>query len=55
MLDLELIEQKVANEALDVQYYSDFVISIMARLCAPARDDDVAKLRDEVDVIPLFK
>ena len=27
----------------------------MAQLCAPVRDEEIAKLRDTEDVVPLFK
>ncbi|XP_064629050.1 T-complex protein 11-like protein 1 [Lineus longissimus] len=55
VLDLDLIKQKAENEAMDIMYYADFIISIMARLCAPVRDDQIAKLREVKEVVPLFK
>lgn len=55
VLDTELIQQKLQNDAFDIYYYSDYVISIMSKLCSPARDESMAKLREIKDVIPLFK
>ena len=55
VLDSELIEQKLENDAFDIYYYSDYVINIMSKLCAPARDDRITKLKEMKDVIPLFK
>ena len=55
VLDTELIEQKLDNDAFDIYYYADYVINIMSKLCAPARDERTAKLREIKDVIPLFK
>ncbi|XP_046344828.2 T-complex protein 11-like protein 1 isoform X2 [Haliotis rufescens] len=55
VLDLELIEQKMENEAFDIHYYADYVVGIMGRLCAPLRDDQIAKLKGQKEVVPLFK
>ncbi|ESO89190.1 hypothetical protein LOTGIDRAFT_106210, partial [Lottia gigantea] len=55
VLDLELIKQKMEHEVFDMFYYSDYVLGIMARLCAPVRDDDIAKLKTVKEIIPLFK
>ena len=52
---MDLIKQKTENEALDFKYYAEFVISIMAKLCAPARDEQIAKLRNIDDIVPLFR
>ncbi|XP_074653852.1 T-complex protein 11-like protein 1 isoform X2 [Tubulanus polymorphus] len=55
VLDLELIEQKVEYEVLDFHYYADFVISIMSRMCAPVRDENIADLREITEIVPLFR
>ncbi|KAK3098937.1 hypothetical protein FSP39_024473 [Pinctada imbricata] len=55
VLDLDLIKQKMENDAFDIHYYANYVIDIMAKLCAPVRDEQVAALRQEKDVVPLFK
>ena len=55
VLDLELIEQKAAHDVLDFQYYANYVIELMATLCAPVRDEQVARLKQISDVVPLYK
>ena len=55
VLDMELIKQKAEHEALNLKYYAEFVISTMTKLCAPARDEQIAKLKDINDVVPLFR
>ncbi|KAL4233545.1 T-complex protein 11 [Mactra antiquata] len=55
VLDTDLIKQKMENNAFDIYYYSGFVVTIMSKLCAPARDDRIAKLGEIKDVVPLFK
>jgi len=55
VLDLDLIKQKMENDAFDIYYYSDYVINCMAKLCAPVRDDRVAKIKEIKDIVPLFK
>ena len=52
---MELIEQKADHGALDIHYYAEFVISVMAKLCAPARDEIVDNLRQIKEVVPLFR
>ena len=54
-MDLELIQQKMDNGAFDIFYYSDYVINILAKLCSPARDEQVDKLRKLKEIVPLFK
>ena len=55
VLDMDLIQQKADNDALDFHYYAAFIISLMSKLCAPARDDQIAKLTEIKDIVPLFK
>ncbi|XP_013395437.1 T-complex protein 11-like protein 1 [Lingula anatina] len=55
VLDMDLIRQKIDNDAFDFHYYAEFVISIMARLCAPARDERIKNLREIKEVVPLYK
>lgn len=55
VLDMELIHQQMENDAFDIFFYSNYVISTMARLCAPVRDEQVARLHELKDVVPLFK
>ncbi|WAR09029.1 T11L1-like protein [Mya arenaria] len=55
VLDTDLIQQKLDNDAFDIYYYADYVINLMAKLCAPARDDRIAKIKEMKNVVPLFK
>ena len=38
-----------------MQSYADFIILIMARSCAPVRDENVARLSEITDVVDTFK
>lgn len=38
-----------------LQSYANFIIQIMARSCAPVRDEEVAKLNDINDVVDTFR
>ncbi|KAF0040935.1 hypothetical protein F2P81_006833 [Scophthalmus maximus] len=55
VLDLPLVRQQAENGALDMGRLSQFVIRMMGLLCAPSRDEDIDKLKDITDVVPLFK
>ncbi|XP_038065266.1 T-complex protein 11-like protein 1 [Patiria miniata] len=55
VIDLPLIQQQAEHDALDVYHYGNFIISTMAMLCAPVRDEEIAKLKDLVDVVQLFR
>ncbi|XP_026880804.2 T-complex protein 11-like protein 1 isoform X2 [Electrophorus electricus] len=54
-LDLSLIQQQAENGALDIGKVAQFIISTMGAFCAPCRDEDVRKLQDIADVVPLFR
>ncbi|KAL5010966.1 hypothetical protein ScPMuIL_013271 [Solemya velum] len=56
VLDIDLIEQKMANGAFDLFYYADYVISVMSKLCAPVRDEKISELKEtKRESVPLFK
>lgn len=55
VLDLDLIQQKVEHDSIDVEYYAHFVLSVMAKLCAPVRDDKIKQLAETKDIIPLYR
>lgn len=53
VLDTEFIKQQAENNSLDFQKYATFVIDLMAKLAAPARDEmiqNITKLTDTVSV-----
>lgn len=54
-LDMDLVAQQAENGVLDFQDYANYVINLMAQLCAPVRDEEIAKLREIREVIPLFQ
>lgn len=55
VLDLPLIQQQAEKGALDMSQLSQFVVGMMGSLCAPCRDDDVNKLKEVTDIVPLLK
>ncbi|ELU14255.1 hypothetical protein CAPTEDRAFT_97119, partial [Capitella teleta] len=55
VIDLQLIEQQADAGTLDFHQYATFVVDMMAKLCAPARDEEVAKLREITEIVPLFQ
>lgn len=55
ILDLELIQQQVENGTLDFPRYAQYVLSVMARLCAPIRDEKIRELTQTTDVVETFK
>lgn len=57
VLDMDLIKQQAEKGILHEQYmgYAQFVLSIMGQLCAPVRDEEIARLTSTTEIIPLFK
>ncbi|KAM5248343.1 T-complex protein 11-like protein 1 [Ctenodactylus gundi] len=55
VLDLELIKQEAENGALDISRLAEFIIGMMGTLCAPARDEEVKKLKEIKEIVPLFR
>lgn len=55
VLDLDLIKQEAENGALDISKLAEFIIGMMGTLCAPARDEEIKKLKDIHEIVPLFR
>lgn len=55
VLDLDLIKQEAENGALDISKLAEFIIGMMGTLCAPVRDEEVHKLKDIKEIVPLFR
>ncbi|KAF5302315.1 hypothetical protein FQA39_LY10354 [Lamprigera yunnana] len=70
VLDSDLIKQQAKNGTLDfnvsynyfkvcilkvLQHYAHYIISVMAKLCAPVRDEKIKQLAGTEDVIEIFK
>ena len=50
------MSQQAENGVLDFQDYATYVINVLAQLCAPVRDEEIAALRAmSSDVVPLFQ
>lgn len=54
-LDLPLIQQQAENGVLDIGQLSQFIIWTMGSLCAPCRDEDINKLKEITDIVPLLR
>ncbi|GAB0096776.1 T-complex protein 11-like protein 1 [Sergentomyia squamirostris] len=55
VLDANLIRQQAEQGILDFRAYANFVIDIMAKSCAPVRDEQISKLRELEDVVEIFR
>ncbi|KAK3798020.1 hypothetical protein RRG08_034581 [Elysia crispata] len=55
VLDMELIRQQIEQGAFNFDYYGNYVVDVMARLCAPARDEKIAEIRTIKEILPKFK
>uniref|UniRef100_A0A146LJJ9 T-complex protein 11-like protein 1 n=2 Tax=Lygus hesperus TaxID=30085 RepID=A0A146LJJ9_LYGHE len=55
VLDVELMKQQLENQALDVNTYVQFIISVMSKICAPVRDEQLANLKKETDLVKMFR
>lgn len=55
VLDLPLIQQQAENGALDISQLSQFIVWMMGSLCAPSRDEDIQKLKQITEIVPLLK
>ncbi|NWU99059.1 T11L1 protein, partial [Upupa epops] len=55
VLDLDLIKQEAENGALDISKLVEFIIGMMGTLCAPARDEEIKKLKDINEIVPVFR
>ncbi|PAV84449.1 hypothetical protein WR25_09285 [Diploscapter pachys] len=54
-LNEEKLRDKLEQDAFDVLEVSQYVLNVLGRLCAPARDQVVEKLKRETEIVPLIK
>uniref|UniRef100_A0A7E4ZRY3 T-complex protein 11-like protein 1 n=1 Tax=Panagrellus redivivus TaxID=6233 RepID=A0A7E4ZRY3_PANRE len=54
-LDPGLIENQVSKGAFGLKALLEFVMDVLGKLCAPARDEALVKLRAETDTIATFR
>lgn len=55
VLDGEFIQQQAENNSLDFQKYAKFVIDLMAKLAAPARDEMIQNITTLTDTVDIFR
>ncbi|KPP69783.1 T-complex protein 11-like protein 2-like [Scleropages formosus] len=56
VLDIDLIRQQAENDAVDIQGLAGYIITVMGKLCAPVRDDEVKKLKENSgNIVSMFK
>merc|ERR1712066_293540 len=54
ILDMEVIQQQIDADVLEFSQYAGYILGIMGMLCAPVRDDKIAALKQETDVVKVF-
>ncbi|XP_046970835.1 T-complex protein 11-like protein 1 [Vanessa cardui] len=55
VLDTEFIKQQAENNSLDFQKYASFVIDLMAKLAAPARDEMIQNITTLTNTVDIFR
>lgn len=56
VLDIDLIRQQADNDVIDIQGLASYIISTMGKLCAPSRDEEIKKLKQNTDnIVTLFR
>jgi len=55
ILDLEVIRQQLDAGVLEFDKYAGYILGLMGMLCAPVRDEAIASLKLESEVVPLFR
>ncbi|XP_061717282.1 T-complex protein 11-like protein 1 [Cydia pomonella] len=55
VIDSDFIKQQVENNSLDFDKYAKFVIDLMAKLAAPARDEMIQNITTLTDTVEIFR
>lgn len=56
VLDIDLIRQQADNDVIDIPGLASYIISTMGKLCAPLRDEEIKKLRQNTgNTVTLFR
>lgn len=55
ILDLEVIQKQIDAQVLEFSQYAGYILGIMGMLCAPVRDEQIAVLKQETDVVKVFR
>lgn len=51
VLDADFIKQQAENNSLDFHKYAHFVVDLMAKLAAPARDEMIQNISTLTDTV----
>lgn len=54
-LDEDILRQQLDKNCLDWPRVSEYIIDLLARLCAPVRDEMVAELRQKADFLDILR
>lgn len=54
-IDLNLIEQQCEKNCFDFLPVAKYILDVLSKLCAPVRDDTIKMLKEEADLISLFR
>lgn len=54
-LDINLLKQETEHGALNVPHLSNYILNLMALLCAPVRDEAVQNLESIKDPVELLR
>lgn len=52
---MDLLRQETEHGALDVPHLSNYILNLMALLCAPVRDEAVQELESIKDPVELLR
>lgn len=52
---MDLLKQETEHGALNVPHLSNYILNLMALLCAPVRDEAVQKLENIKDPVELLR
>ncbi|XP_053616402.1 T-complex protein 11-like protein 1 isoform X2 [Plodia interpunctella] len=55
VLDTDFIKQQAENNSLDFHKYANFVVDLMAKLAAPARDEMIQHISSLTDTVDIFR
>lgn len=54
-LDPQIIDQLCKVDSLDFKDYGNYILSILSKLCAPVRDENIQELSNTNDIVQLYR
>merc|ERR1719510_2734251 len=51
----EKLKEQIDANVLEFGQYAGYILGVMGMLCAPVRDEQIAALKQETDVVKVFK